>query len=66
MHGFEEEGSTTTPLEMLALNHNSRFDLAGDIFEKLGRGDLAEKMEKIIAENRDYTRLFGVDQIELD
>lgn len=66
MHGFEEEGSTTTPLEMLALNHNSRFDLAGDIFEKLGRGDLAEKMEKIIAENRDYARLFGVDQIELD
>ena len=65
VHGFEEEGSTTTPLEMLTMNHNSRFDLAAEIFEKLGRGDLAEKQRKIIEENRDYTRLFGVDKIEL-
>jgi len=65
VHGFLEEGSTTTPLEMLALSHNSRFDLAADIFEHLGRSDLAAKMLTQLAENRDYTRLFGVDKFEL-
>lgn len=65
-HGFLEEGSTTTPLEMLTLNHASRFDLAADIFEKLNRPDLAEKMLHLISENRDYARLFGVDQLPLD
>ena len=64
-HGFEEEGSTTTPFEMLALNHASRFDLAADIFEHLHRPDLAEEMQKMIAENREYARLFGVDKIDL-
>ncbi|MBR3204353.1 hypothetical protein IKF81_01570 [Candidatus Saccharibacteria bacterium] len=66
IHGFEEEGSTTTPMEMLVLNHMSRFDLAGDIFEKLGRGDLAGEQRKIIEENRDYTRIFGTDKVELN
>lgn len=66
VHGFEEEGSTTTPLEMLALNKASRFDLAAEIFEKLGRDDLAAEQRKIIEENRDYTRIFGIDQITLD
>lgn len=66
VHGFEEIGTTTTPLEMLALNHNSRFDLAAEIVTKLGRSDLAEKYQKSIEENRDYTRLFGIDKISLD
>ena len=65
-HGFEEEGSTTTPLEMLVLNHASRFDLAADIFEQLRRPDLAQKMQAKIQANRDYARLFGVDKLSLD
>ena len=63
VHGFEEEGSTTTPLEMLTLNKNSRFDLAGEVFKRLEREDLAEKYLKIVEDNRDYTRLFGVDKV---
>ena len=51
---------------MLALNKASRFDLAAEIFEKLGRDDLAAEQRKIIEENRDYTRIFGIDQITLD
>ena len=65
IHGFEERGTTTTPLEMLAMNHCSRFDLAGDIFEKLGRGELAEEQRKIVEENREYTRVFGKDMVKI-
>ena len=66
VHGFEEEGTTTTPLEMLSLNRNSRFDLAADIAVKLSRLDLADKYLKTIADNREYAQVFGVDQISLD
>ncbi|MBQ2637762.1 hypothetical protein IJG10_01385 [Candidatus Saccharibacteria bacterium] len=63
--GCEEVGSTTTPFEMLSLNHNSRFDLAADIARTANRPDLAEKYLNKIAENRDYARLFGKDKIVL-
>ncbi|MBQ7802353.1 hypothetical protein IJ380_00590 [Candidatus Saccharibacteria bacterium] len=66
VHGFLEEGSTTTPLEMFRLSSASRFDLAAEIFEKFGRADLAEEERRILEENRDYTRIFGIDQISLD
>ena len=66
VHGFEEEGSTTTPLEMLALSHNSRFDLAADIAEKLGRLDLADKYRGQIESNRLHAHQSGTDQISLD
>ena len=66
VHGFLEEGSTTTPLEMLRLSSASRFDLAAEIFEKFGRADLAEEERRILEENRDYTRIFGIDQVSLD
>ena len=66
VHGFIEEGSTTTPLEMLALNHNSRYDLAASIAEKLGRPDLATKYRQQLDANRAYTRIHGIDQLSLD
>ena len=66
VHGFEEEGSTTTPLEMLALNHNSRYDLAADIAEKLNRPDLADQYRKALEDNRAHAREFGIDQLSLD
>ena len=65
VHGFLEEGTTTTPFEMLSMNKNSRFDLAATIAEKINRPDLAEKYLKLIEENRDYVRLFGKDKIVL-
>ena len=64
-HGFSEQGSTTTPLQMLTLNHASRFDLAIDVAKKLGREDLVEKYENIISSNHDHAVEFGVDLIEV-
>ena len=65
VHGFMEEGSTTTPFEMLALNGASRYDLAADAAEKLGRADLAEKCRKAIKDNHEYAIKNGIDKIEM-
>ena len=65
LHGFSEQGSTTTPLEMLALNHTSRFDLAADAADLLNRLDLAQKYHQILQENHDFALRNGIDHIEL-
>ena len=61
VHGFFEEGSTTTPFEMLTKNGASRYDLAADAARKFGRGDLAEKYLKKIEENHKHAVEFGLD-----
>ena len=65
VHGFEEHGSTTTPFEMLRLNHASRYDLAMDIAAHENRDDLVAKYSSIINENAEYARKFGKDQINV-
>ena len=62
-HGFSEQGSTTTPLEMLTLNHASRFDLAAEAAEMLGRPDLAEKYRQMIRDNHAFALQNGIDMI---
>ena len=37
VHGYREEGTTTTPFDMLVLNRMSRFDLANDALRRCGR-----------------------------
>lgn len=64
VHGFNEEGSTTTPFEMLRKNAASRYDLAIDIAKVWGRQDLAEKYEAILRKNHLHARQFGVDLIK--
>ncbi len=51
VHGFNEEGSTTTPFEMLRRNAASRYDLAIDVAKVINRGDLVNKYEAILAQN---------------
>ncbi len=51
VHGFNEEGSTTTPFEMLRRNAASRYDLAIDVAKVTNRGDLVNKYEAILAQN---------------
>ncbi len=60
-HGFEEEGSTTTPFEMLAMNHASRYDLAADVARHEGRDDLVTKYMGIIDVNTQHARDHGED-----
>ena len=64
VHGFIEEGSTTTPFEMLRRNGASRYDLAIDVARIKKRDDLAEKYIKILAENHAHALEFGEDMIQ--
>ncbi len=63
VHGFEEHGSTTTPFQMLSVNHASRYHLAIDVAKLEKRDDLVEKYQKILDENAQYAREHGVDNI---
>lgn len=65
VHGFEEHGSTTTPFEMLSLNHASRYHLALDVAKLAGRDDLIAKYQKILHDNSAYAQAHGVDQVKL-
>lgn len=65
VHGFIEQGSTTTPFEMLSLNHASRYDLCIDVAKRENRLDLVEKYQHILAENHLYARETGEDLISV-
>ena len=61
VHGFVEQGSTTTPFEMLSLNHASRYDLCLDIARHENRDDLILKYENILQHNHAHAKEFGED-----
>ncbi len=63
VHGFCEEGSTTTPFEMLRRNGASRYDLTIDIARVLGRSDLVRKYETVLAQNHLHAIKYGTDLI---
>ena len=63
VHGFNEEGSTTTPFEMLRRNGASRYDLAIDIATVLHRGDLVEKYRGVLQENHEHAVQYGEDMV---
>ncbi len=65
IHGFSEEGSTTTPFEMLRRNMCSRFDLAIDVAKVLKNETLIKKYEQIMVENHNYALKYGEDLIKL-
>ena len=64
VHGFCEEGSTTTPFEMLRRNAASRYDIVMDIAKLYRRKDLAQKYQKTIDDNHAYAIEHGEDMIE--
>lgn len=64
VHGFNEEGSTTTPFEMLRKNAASRYDLAIDIAKVMRRDDLASKYAAILAQNHLHAVKYGEDLIK--
>ena len=63
VHGFNEEGSTTTPFEMLRKNMASRFDLAIDIAKVMGNRSLVSKYEMFLTQNHLHAIKYGKDLI---
>lgn len=64
VHGFNEEGSTTTPFEMLRRNVASRYDIATDVAKLYGRDDLVLEYQEILAKNHAYAIEYGEDMIK--
>ncbi len=64
VHGFNEEGSTTTSFEMLRRNAASRYDVAIDVAKLARRADLASKYEMILAQNHFKAIQSGEDLIK--
>ena len=64
VHGFSEEGSTTTPFEMLRCNAASRYDLAIDVAKVLGRDDLVAKYRQVLSQNHSHAIQYGIDLIQ--
>lgn len=65
VHGFNEEGTTTTPFEMLRRNMASRYDLAIDIAKIKKRPELISKYEAILAQNHLHAVEYGTDLVSV-
>lgn len=75
IHGYTENGSTTTPFDMHVRNKTSRYDLVIDIVEQLNALNLitpeishglVTKYRNKIDENTSYIKQNGVDLTEID
>ena len=64
VHGFNEEGSTTTPFEMLRRNMASRYDIAIDVASVLGQNHLVKKYQDMLDANHEHAVFFGEDLIK--
>ena len=64
VRGYNDEGSTTTPMEMLRRNGASRFDLAFEVARLYGRDDLALKYQQNLNDNHAYAVKHGEDMIK--
>ncbi len=66
VHGYKEEGTTTTPFRMAVLNDLDRYHLAGDAIDRLALAPeraaaLHERIETILADHRTYIEIHGDD-----
>jgi len=65
VRGYMEEGTTTTPFDMLVLNRMSRFDLAIEALTRAGRTEGIAHLEAKLDEHRAYIVANGEDMPEI-
>src|SRR5690606_23107973 len=70
VHGYKEEGTTTTPFDMCVLNEIDRFHLALAVVERTPRfSDLRDPIRKTLEnkllEHHEYIRRYGDDLPEI-
>jgi xylulose-5-phosphate/fructose-6-phosphate phosphoketolase len=71
VRGYKEEGTTTTPFDMVMLNDMDRFHLVIDVIDRVpgigGRaGHIRQHMQDERLRHRRYTREHGADPPELE
>jgi xylulose-5-phosphate/fructose-6-phosphate phosphoketolase len=70
VHGFMEEGSTTTPFDMVVRNRLDRYHLAVDVIDRVPKlGDRVAyaklAMNNKLSEHKRYIALHGIDMPEI-
>lgn len=70
VRGFKEEGTTTTPFDMVVLNDLDRFHLVMDVIERLPQlekigSHVRQKMRDKLIEHKEYIRNHGEDMLEI-
>jgi xylulose-5-phosphate/fructose-6-phosphate phosphoketolase len=70
VHGYKEEGTTTTPFDMTVLNELDRFHLVIDVLERVPRlqpraANLIQAMREKLIEHRRYVNTYGDDLPEI-
>lgn len=75
VHGYLENGATTTPFDMQVRNQTSRFHLAIEIVQKMEQqkvlseektAALIEKYQKALKDHNEYIRKIGADPKEIE
>ena len=70
VHGYKEEGTTTTPFDMTVLNELDRFHLAGDVVDRVSRlqhvgAHFKQLLRNKLAEHKQYICEHGDDLAEI-
>jgi xylulose-5-phosphate/fructose-6-phosphate phosphoketolase len=70
VHGYKEEGTTTTPFDMTVLNGLDRLDLAGDAVDRVPRlrpinAHFKQFVRDKLVEHKHYIREYGDDMPEI-
>jgi xylulose-5-phosphate/fructose-6-phosphate phosphoketolase len=70
VHGFKEEGTTTTPFDMVVLNELDRFHLVGEVIDRVpGLGSRAANVKQVLRDklldHKAYIHKHGEDMPEI-
>jgi xylulose-5-phosphate/fructose-6-phosphate phosphoketolase len=70
VHGFQDEGTTTTPFDMVVLNELDRFHLMGDVIDRVPRlrdnaAYARQEIREKLVEHKRYVRAHGIDMPEI-
>jgi xylulose-5-phosphate/fructose-6-phosphate phosphoketolase len=70
VRGYKEEGTTTTPFDMVVLNDLDRFDLVADVINRVPKlGYIAAYTKQFVRdkliEHKEYIRKYGQDMPEI-
>ena len=70
VRGYKEEGTTTTPFDMVVLNELDRYHLVIDVIDRVGRlsvvgAHVKQAMHDLLIEHKEYITRHGEDKPEI-
>ncbi len=70
VRGYKEEGTTTTPFDMVVLNDLDRFHLVEDVIDRVPQlhaqaAHVKQEMRDKLIQHKEYIRRYGIDMPEI-